>query len=97
MTSAAPITGTSGPAASESFAPQTGRPVCLTLVWSAPGSAKVQKSRDGGATWADMTIAGRPTAVFTANCDEAFDFAGDNDVRYRLFIVSGTVTYRLGH
>ena len=44
-----------------------------------------------------MTIAGRPTAVFTANCDEAFDFAGDNDVRYRLFIVSGTVTYRLGH
>lgn len=100
MSSASPVVGTTAASTtSEVFTPQVGRPVCLTLTGVWFGTVTVEKSRDGGVTWSGITIGGRRWATFTGNCDEPFDEAGDNDVRYRLVIVlsSGTVTYRLGH
>lgn len=69
----------------------------LSGTWT--GTAKVQRSRDAGATWADMTVVGSPWAVFTGNCDEAVDEAGHGDFRYRIDFVrtSGTLDYVLGH
>lgn len=81
------------------FTPEPGRDVYLRLLGVWAGTAKVQRSRDGGATWADMTVAGSPWAVFTANCDEAVDTAGHGGFRYRIDFVraSGTLDYVLGH
>lgn len=81
------------------FTPQAGREVYVRLSGTWTGTAKVQRSRDAGATWADMTVAGTPWAVFTANCDEAVDDPGHGDFRYRIDFVrtSGTLDYVLGH
>lgn len=99
MASATPVSAALATGTSEVFTPQPGRAVCVTLTGTWTGTVTVQKSRDAGITWAAMTAAGSPWAVFTGNCDEPVDEPGDNDVRYRLLIALGTGTgaYRLGH
>lgn len=79
------------------FVPQLARPIWLTLsgVWT--GSAAVQRSGDGGATWLPLTAGGQPWGRFTANANEPVAEDSDGAATYRLVvtIASGALDYRV--
>lgn len=81
------------------FEAQPGQLVYVSLSGTWAGTAKVQRSYDGGATWYDMTVGGSAWASFTANCDEAVDETTRFGIQYRIDFTrtSGTLNYRLGH
>lgn len=84
--------GVAGP-----FVPQLGRPIWLTLGGTWTGSATVQRSSDGGATWLPLTVGGQPWGSFTANANEPVAEDRDAAATYRLVvtIATGALSYRV--
>lgn len=84
---------------SDAFTAQAGRPVRVRLSGTWAGTAKVQRSDDGGSNWFDMTVNGSAWASFTANCNEEVDDPSRPDIQYRINFTrsSGTLVFRLGH
>ncbi len=83
----------------DAFTAQAGRPVRLRISGTWTGTAKVQRSDDGGSNWYDMTVNGAAWASFTANCNEEVDDPATGGIQYRLAFTrsTGTLDYRLGH
>jgi len=96
----APLAGSAGASALIGpFDPAAGIPVVLTLSGQWSGTAKVQRSTDGGVTRHDLTVGGNPWAQFTGNANEpVWEEYGDDGLLYLdIVLASGTLTYRLGH
>ena len=87
--------GVSGPSAT--FLAEAERPVWVTLSGGWTGSVAVERSVDGGASWAPLTAGGQPWAVFTAAANEAVAMESEVGARYRLAFTraSGTLGYRV--
>jgi hypothetical protein len=83
---------------SESFRPNLGRDMYLTLSGTWVGTVQVQRSTDEGKTWNNITIAGGiPWLNYTINCDETIGAPTDGNSLYRLSVtwVSGSLSARL--
>lgn len=82
----------------QSFSPEVGYKLYLTLTGTWVGSVTVQGSLDNGVTWNALTSHGGGTVgVYTTNCDEAVLDVTSTAYKYRLSlsISSGQVDYRL--
>lgn len=95
-----PITGSlSATNQSAAFTAQSGRPVRVRLSGTWTGTAKVQRSDDGGSNWFDMTVNALAWASFTGNVNEEIDDPSRAGIQYRIDFTrnSGTLVFRLGH
>jgi hypothetical protein len=83
--------GTVGP-----FAPQTGRPIWVSLSGNWTGSAALLRSTDGGTTRLPATL-GETALVWSANRSEAATEESCTGATYYLAVnlVAGSLTYRL--
>lgn len=97
--SSTPVAGTaSASVASDTFIPQLGRRMYLTLSGNWTGSVQIERSTDGTNFFPVTQNGGQPAGHYTANADEEVGNPTDSSGTYRLniTITSGSLVYRLG-